>query len=114
MAMTDEHKDDDDDDMCPICFIHLDSYILDEVFVLVHVFIGFCSSRMPNESSWLRPNLYHYHCCMEARPFDPYLYVPTLGRCPICRCGWSLFDLQNVDDKDNNSESAAETDGNDD
>jgi hypothetical protein len=31
---------------------------------------------------------------------DPHLFVPTLGRCPICRRGMSLFDLQQEEGED--------------
>lgn len=114
-------EDEDDDDMCPICLIPLTRASRGKFCVGP---CGHCICQADAERILLSatkhapPVLSYYYGGGGGgqggdESIDPYLYVPTLGRCPICRHGWSLFDLQHVNDKDDNSE-AATTDNNED
>jgi hypothetical protein len=111
-------EDEDDDDMCPICLIPLTRASRGKFCVGP---CGHCICQADAERILLSttkhapPVLSYYYGGGQGgdESIDPYLYVPTLGRCPICRHGWSLFDLQHVNDKDDNSE-AATTDNNED
>jgi hypothetical protein len=92
-----DHNEREDDDDCPIC---LTSYSFNReetslVFCCApcsHIFCQPCADRLFLAGSSARPH--------DDSQEDIYFNIPTLGHCPLCRQGVSLFDFQILNTND--------------